>query len=497
MPIFILSSTANPVPPVTATSPDGILSATSYGGGVFLTAQFGTPGHPDIPETVTATNFFPAPNAISSSAFSSGATGSASTIGAGASYTDPVTGTVYTSVRATSITGVTANGIRNKNATGDLMTGLPSASPLYFQFMMNSSVAGPIKIEMKDDTNNVLQTTGFTTSPTSIAANTWTLVTGTYTPSTITAFPTSLYGMVTTTTVGATLDMTKIIVSTTPLAYFDGNTAASGSNHYRWVGTSGASQSQQYTPDQPAVGPTPLPGVTQIQFVRSSDGVPVRGGDTRVAVSAGANAFDDEAPLGASSTWIAIAEDVNGNTIATSDGVGLATPLPSDPLRQFWLKSINGSDDQQVNVRMMQPFPTPGAQSSAIVTNVYGQQLPQVAWNAGNIQPTTWTLRTETLAERDLLYSTFQAGVMILQANPAYGIYDFYCIATSWQEAYINFADNPERVITVTLQPTVAPDTTGADLEIPGHTYSVLATLPSYSNVESTYVSYEKVVSPV
>lgn len=271
-------------------------------------------------------------------------------------------------------------------------------------------------------------------------------------------------------------------------ADFSGDTPTNQSIHYRWTGPAGASSSEEYVPG--------ITGVKAVRFTRSSDGVLVRSGNDRVAVGGKANAFDFEAPLGAGSTWTATPIMDDGTTGAPSQGAALELPLPTDPLRKWWLKSV-AQPSLSMTLRLMQPLPTPSAQAPLVVSNVLGRALPSVAWNVASPQPIEFVIRTATIAERNQLYALFNAGPMLFQGSPVYGIDDFYCVAASWQETYLNFADNPERVITVTLQPVAAPDPYGAPLVVPARTYADLKSQGSYSNVQTTYTTYQKVASPV
>lgn len=235
-----------------------------------------------------------------------------------------------------------------------------------------------------------------------------------------------------------------------------------------------------------------VPTPRKVRFVRGREALlPVRSGDPAWAPGGIAKAYDREAPGGVPSAWYAIpifwsaGQYVEG---AITAGVQLVSPAPTRKL-DFWLKSINTPHQLRLrSTSAMSMKPERSLNGRDAGQPVPGQMYPSGGWDVPVVQPVTYVLKTHTRVEYDLLESLLAAGPMLVQQFADYGVSDEYVKlgTSSWH--YFNRAIDPERVVTMTLNPCQRPPTAFSPLLIPGY---------SWADVDRSYLSWAHLASLV
>lgn len=452
---------AQPAPPVSVSSPDGLLTATvdAANGGVLLFADFA-----GTPEQVVATNMYPDPLmsggaaewSMSGGTVANGPEGGIKVTGTGTGYaiatntTDPVTGLggasklyVSADVRVTGTTGVGVQAAQ-VSATG---VGLGNAS---------NYVAAP-------------------------APGAWarvafvlTLAAGTDHTSAVQLIRSS--GA----TVGDTTEWRNLRASTVADGpFFTGSTASDGTYSYRWTGTPNASTSQKYIPGVAAVV------ADKVRFYRG-DGTLVRSGDPAWAPGGTAVAYDHEAPVGGSVAYYAVPETLSGAQGAATATLAVSVPEPTD-VRSLWLKSpLQPALSALVWV---EDPPQIASAARTSVTPISGAPLGVTSWDVRTGMTTSMVIVTETAVEAATVEALLDAGPLLIQTKVAYDFPDAYWLPGDWTRDRVARMDNPMSRWTVPFVQCRRPATLDAPLMIPGNSYDTPPYV-SYDAAKATGLSY-------
>lgn len=458
---------AQPAPPVSVTSPDGLLTATvdAANGGVLLFADFA-----GTPEQVIATNLFPDP-AMTRGAAAWPTTGGTVANGTEGGIKTTATGTGYV--------------IATDTATADMPSGLSGASSLYVS--MDVRVTGTTgfypQMQQRDSTGTVIGNTN-------VAAQTATP--GVWKRCTFVlplAANTAKMGQIqliraSGATVGDTTEWRNLRASTVADGpFFTGSTASDGTYSYRWTGTPNASTSQKYIAGVAAVV------ADKVRFYRG-DGTLVRSGDPAWAPGGTAVAYDHEAPVGGSVAYYAVPETLSGAQGAATATLAVSVPEPTD-VRSLWLKSpLQPALSALVWV---EDPPQIASAARTSVTPISGAPLGVTSWDVRTGMTTSMVIVTETAAEAATIEALLDAGPLLIQTKVAYDFPDAYWLPGDWTRDRVARMDNPMSRWTVPFTQCRRPATLDAPLMIPGNSYDTPPYV-SYDAAKATGLSYNEML---
>lgn len=460
---------AQPAPPVSVTSPDGLLTATvdAANGGVLLFADFA-----GTPEQVVATNLFPDPAMTRGAAAPWLMTGGTVANGPEGGIKTTATGTGYV--------------IATDTATADMPSGLSGASNLYVS--MDVRVTGTTgfypQMQQRDSTGAVIGNTGAaaqTATPGSWKRCTFVLPL---------AANTAKMGQIqliraSGATVGDTTEWRNLRASTVADGpFFTGSTASDGTYSYRWTGTPNASTSQKYIPGVAAVV------ADKVRFYRG-DGTLVRSGDPAWAPGGTAVAYDHEAPVGGSVAYYAVPETLSGAQGAATATLGIPNPWTGDS-SDVWIKSpTNPGASIRVQAAAFEETARPLRTSMAPIS---GATLGISSYDVTGGLTGTLTVYTDGKAEYDAMLALLDGSPLLIQSDP-----ERAGIPLQWYAQPVGDALSLRRVETGTgwdmrswplqLQEVRRPATLDAPLMIPGNSYDTPPYV-SYDAAKATGLSY-------
>ena len=169
--------------------------------------------------------------------------------------------------------------------------------------------------------------------------------------------------------------------------------------------------------DATAVPPVPAfdPLPQKVRFVRG-DGTLVRSGDPAWAPGGIAIAYDHEAPIGTPASYTAVPLYRDGSEGAATAGVTALVPWVADA-SDVWLKSP--IDPNRSVVARAATFEEAARPLRNAGTAVPGARLGVFSYDVTGGLTAVLTVKTDTRAEYDALVHLFEAGPILLQANPA------------------------------------------------------------------------------
>lgn len=237
--------------------------------------------------------------------------------------------------------------------------------------------------------------------------------------------------------------------------------------------------------------------VRKVRFTRTPDQL-VRSGNDRWAPSGRAHAYDNEAPQGVASTWIATPIDKTGALGAPSQAVSLTIPKLTGAYNS-WLKST-----EQPGLSM--PVFVVGGDSLPSFTHTARNQLSQVqgspfqagAWDKHLNPSPTLVCYTDADINQDQMNQLLDSGPLLFQTDPDYRLNDFYFLPDDVTMDLNGSAANLTRKWTIGTQQIDRPTPYGAPLIIPGRSYQTVKDgFASYAALKLAYPSFDAMVGPV
>lgn len=215
----------------------------------------------------------------------------------------------------------------------------------------------------------------------------------------------------------------------------------------------------------------PLIGVRFYRINADGTKVAVRGADFAYAVGGKALAYDQEAPLGQASQWIACPVFYDGTEGECSQAVAVTVPWPEGCM-DTWIKPVNDPDLTMV-VQMIEPFPEFTRAARNNLSEIQSSKYRAGSWDLRLSWEATFTFYTPDRYERQRIIDALSVGPILLQSNPEYLIPEEFCLPGDLQEVYTNTQTmtDPGRTWTVTLTTIARPATQDSPSAIPGRTY--------------------------
>ena len=225
---------------------------------------------------------------------------------------------------------------------------------------------------------------------------------------------------------------------------------------------------------------------TRVRFERA-DGSLVRSGDSAWAPGGVAVAYDGEAPLGETVSWVAYPILADGTVGSASDAAALAVPDAASST--VWLKPVSAPGLSAVfKIALAEDS---GTSARAGLSPVAGSSSPTGSWDVPVSEAYALTLRTDTEAEAEALRAIFAAGPVVLVQSPACsGIPRSMFVTVQGAPAPARMVDTgfgwALRAWNVTVQTVARPATVDAPLVIPGSSWGTLT---------DSYASWSAVVA--
>lgn len=215
----------------------------------------------------------------------------------------------------------------------------------------------------------------------------------------------------------------------------------------------------------------PLIGVRFYRINADGTKVAVRGADFAYAVGGKALAYDQEAPLGQASQWIACPVFYDGTEGECSKAVAVTVPWPEGCM-DTWIKPVSDPDLTMV-VQMIEPWPEFTRAARNNLSEIQSSTYRAGSWDLRLSWEATFTFYTPDRYERQRIIDALSVGPILLQSNPEYLIPEEFCLPGDLQEVYTNTQTmtDPGRTWTVTLTTVARPATQDSPSAIPGRTY--------------------------
>lgn len=235
-----------------------------------------------------------------------------------------------------------------------------------------------------------------------------------------------------------------------------------------------------------------IPTPVWVRFER--DGKPIFSGDAAAAPGGYGVAYDMFAPLGVPVTYRAIPIFYDGTEGSPSEAVSVVLP-DLDCTADLWIKPALAAH-LSMRLSLYVPNPELGDLPYLTLDHVPGSDRLSGSWDTRTPSPVQMVIQTDTYAERDQLKAALDCGPVLVQAQRAYGIDDFWALPDERQEVVVTEATSPERDNVVTFIPCAEPSTVDTPLVVPGRSWQWATDTHTWNSLNATFDSWLSVVTP-